>query len=123
MQNLLRSRIASWILGISLLFVMGFAAKILIQKYRIDHEIAKLQGQVQKIKSDNQQMSYLIQYFQTPDYQDKSAREKLNLKKDGEVVIGLPLQGDAAPDSHPIVNSPSNFTKWFNYFFSKPSGQ
>lgn len=120
-QDFLKSRLATWILGAILIFAMVAAAKILIQKYAVDKEIAKLQAQMEKIKKDNDQLSYLIQYFNTPDYQDKAAREKLNLKKDGEYVVGLPQNADSADSSQTSEEKASNFAGWFNYFFNQPA--
>jgi cell division protein FtsL len=49
-QDFIKSRIATWGLAIALLFVLTITAKVLIQKYQVDQEIAKLEKQVQKVK-------------------------------------------------------------------------
>ncbi len=118
-EGFIKSRFATWILGIGLVFVMILAARVLVQKYRVDKEIAQLQSQVEKVKKDNEQLSNLIQYFNTPEYREKQAREKLNLKKDGEFVVGLPENSDQADSSQPKPES--NFKKWLKYFFSNAS--
>jgi|SRR3989344_9153331 len=117
-QDFFKSRVATWGLGIALLFVMAITAKVLIQKYQVDQEIAKLEKEVEKVKHDNNQLSSLVQYFSTPDYQDKAAREKLNLKKEGEVVVGLPQQSETTSGANAQSQNQSNFKRWFNYFFS-----
>ena len=118
-NSFLKSRLATILLGTALVFVMITAAKTLIQKHRIDKEIRNLQDQVERIKKNNEQLTYLIKYFDTPEYQEKQAREKLNLRKDGEYVVVLPEnnQGEVAGSSQ--GGHESNFKLWFNYFFSK----
>lgn len=122
-QSLIKSRLVTFALTVVLIFVMMFAAKIVLQKYQIDREISKLQNQVEKIKKDNSQLGFLTQYFNTPDYQEKAAREKLNLKKEGEFVVGLPAPDEAVAGAQIQAGSSSNFKKWFNYFFTRTSGQ
>jgi cell division protein FtsB len=119
-QSFIRSRVTTVLMSIALLFVMVLAAKILIQKYKIDQEVAKMQNQVQTIKKDNLQLGDLIKYFNTADYQEKAAREQLNLKKDGEFVVGLPQSDGAVSGVQTQAANSSNFKNWFNYFFSKP---
>ena len=117
-EAFIKSRFASWVLSGVLILVMLFAGRVIVRKYQVDKEIAKLQQQVDTIKKNNDQLSYLIQYFNTPDYQEKQAREKLNLKKDGENVVALP-DTSGASDNQVEAQSVSNAKQWFNYFFSK----
>jgi cell division protein FtsB len=119
LQEFLKTKIATVLLSGVLIFVMVITARILVQKRVVDREIAKLQSQMDRIKKDNEELSSLIQYLNTPEYQEKEARDKLNLRKDGEYVVVLP-QGDVASASQEQnnQNKPSNFKLWFNYFFN-----
>ena len=103
-----------------LIFVMVITARIFSQKRQIDSQIRKLQQQADKIKKDNDQLSYLVKYLNTPEYQEKQAREKLNLRKDGEYVVVLPQKRDKKDLTQTVAEKESNFKKWFNYFFSNP---
>lgn len=119
-QTFIKSRLATTVLGAILLIAMVFAARVLIQKYQVDSQIAKLQDQMNKIKQNNDQLTYLIQYFGTPQYQQQQAREKLNLKKNGEFVVGLPQNADSTDSAQTNAeNNTSNLKQWFNYFFAK----
>ena len=117
-QSFLKSRIATWLLSAVLAFVLFFTARIFYQKHQIDKEIAKLQSETQKVKHDNEQLSILVKYLGTPEYQEKAAREKLNLKKDGEYVVGLPSNPDNADQTQTNAENKSNARQWFDYFFS-----
>jgi len=116
-QSFIRSRLATWVLGTILVFAMFGTAKIWTEQNRVNKEIARLEQQADKINQDNEQLSYLIEYFNTQEYKDKQAREKLNLKKEGEYVVGLPDQAEL--ETQPIQPAPlSNPQLWFNYFFN-----
>ncbi|MBX4187183.1 MAG: septum formation initiator family protein [Candidatus Doudnabacteria bacterium] len=117
-QEFLKSKLATVLLSVVLIFVMVITAKILVHKRIIDREISKLENQMQKINKDNEQLSSLIQYLNTPEYQEKEARDKLNLIKDGEHVVVLP-QNVSGSNVTEIANSKvSNYKLWFNYFFN-----
>lgn len=118
-RSFLKSRIVTWLLTAVFVFVLIGFVRVYLQKRQIDQEIAKLQDQTNKIKKDNEQLSYLIKYYNTPQYQEKQAREKLNLKKDGEVVVGLPDSTETASQDQTTtsLSKSSNAKAWFNYFF------
>ncbi len=88
----------------------------------MNKQIARLEQQADKIHRDNEQLSYLIEYFNTPDYEEKQAREKLNLKKDGEYVVSLP-ERDESEEAVQTPDSDSNSKKWFDYFFTHDQAQ
>jgi cell division protein FtsB len=117
-KEFLNTKLATVSLSLVLILVMIITAKILVQKRVIDREVAKLQDQTEKIKKDNEQLSSLIQYLNTPEYKEKEAREKLNLVKEGEHVVVLP-QGDVsgATNSKEDKNRSSNYKVWLDYFF------
>jgi cell division protein FtsB len=119
-QEFLKTKIATILLSGVLIFVMVITARIFVQKRVVDREISKLQTQMEKIKKDNEQLSSLVQYLDTPEYQEKEAREKLNLQKDGEHVVVLPQNGDvaSAQEQQNTGAKPSNYKLWFNYFFN-----
>ena len=118
-QKFLKSRIATIALSAVLIFVMVITARIFVQKRVVDREIVKLQNQMERVKKDNEQLSSLIQYLNTPEYQERQAREKLNLKKDGEFVVVLPQGNTAGAEAtQTMAEKPSNYELWFNYFFN-----
>jgi cell division protein FtsB len=119
LKEFLNTKLATFALAGVLVFVMLITAKILVQKRVVDREIAKLEKQMENIKKDNQQLSSLIQYLNTPEYKEKEARDKLNLRKDGEYVVVLP-QGDVASATNQpgTQNDKANYKQWFDYFFN-----
>jgi cell division protein FtsB len=121
-QSILKSRFTTVGLSILLLLVMVITAKLLAQKREVDSEIAKLKAEAEEIESQNTEFSNLIKYFNTPEYQDRQAREKLNLQKEGEHVVILPkfVEDETAAAAAKEQNR-SNPKKWFEYFFGPSS--
>ena len=116
-QDFLKSKVATWLLLTVVVLILVAFGRVSLQKYQIDKEIGKLQEQAQKIQKDNEQLSHLIKYFNTEDYQEKQAREKFNLKKEGEFVVGLPEGSNEAVAGAAAAEQGSNPQKWFSYFF------
>ena len=118
-----------------LFFVAGLVVLILIgislgkeayRKRQVQKEIEGLQSQIKDLGQENGDLNNLIAYFSTPQFQEKEAREKLNLQKDDEQMIVLhkelaaknqpPAPADQAPAAQ-NDNSP-NWRKWLNFFFT-----
>jgi cell division protein FtsB len=118
LQDALRSRIVTAILVMVFAAVSFVTVELYMQKKQVDSEIKRLQTQSEQLNQDNRQLSELIKYLDTPEYKEKEAREKLNLKKPGEEVVVLPedssLEGSVAGAD---VADQSNPRKWFAYFF------
>src|SRR6185312_6289436 len=74
----------------------GFILLLLIvevRQYRshraVDKEIDRLSKQADQIAKNNQDLQSMIAYLNTDSYKEKTAREQLNLKKDGETVYSF----------------------------------
>ena len=116
-RDFLQSKVFTFLALIMLILIILFALKLLVQKRKVDSEILRLQNLAESIKKDNEKLSYLIKYYNTPEFLEKEAREKLNLKKDGEYVVALPRSNESAgnlPDSTKNISNPQ---KWFEYIF------
>lgn len=91
---------------------------------KIQKEVEDLKAQAQKVQSENEALSQRIAYFQTAEFQEKIAKEKLNLQRPDENVVvvkptmieqpqvqGLQVENIAVEESIP------NYMKWWNLFF------
>jgi len=127
--------ISFWV-KVSLIFFVilaGFISwsifKQTLKKREIQKEISKLQKEANKISQENELIKEKITYFKSQEYQEKEAKEKLNLKKpDENVVIVKPniIKKELEEESEEMENvisekivSENNFKKWLNYFFHK----
>ena len=94
---------------------------------QINAEIDSLKAEAENLRQNNQEMTDKISYFETPEFQEKMAKEKLNLQKEGESVAVIKpnpsLRNDQTGEDNNIgkvsgsVESPA-YKKWWNYFFN-----
>lgn len=117
--------------GLAILILIGISlGKEVYRKKQIQKEIDGLQEQISQLGQSNGDMENLISYLSSTDFQEKEAREKLNLQKNDEKMIVLrkdvvqpniqtPNQ-DANRQAPPEDNSP-NWQKWWQYFFAARS--
>lgn len=115
------------VLGIGILFWTGQSIN---REYRrnqqIQGQIDALRAEAEKLRQENGDLGDRIVYFETPEFQEKAAKEKLNLQKENEnVVIIRPSQSalNASTDpirteAHPGNRNIPNYQKWWKYFFA-----
>ncbi|MDD5489166.1 MAG: septum formation initiator family protein [Candidatus Moranbacteria bacterium] len=115
--------------GLAVLVIIGISlGKETYRKRQIQKEIENLQGDIQKVGQENSDLNNLISYLSSQEFQEKEAREKLNLQKDDEKMIVL--RKDVAPQNGQQANENAksaettedntpNWKKWLGLFFSK----
>ena len=94
----------------------------------MDQEIGALKAEIAKMDGKGQDLNQLLSYFNSESYLEREAKDKLNLKKEGENVVMV--QGAAetvgennnstlvtAATSAPVEEN--NFIKWWNFFFKR----
>ena len=117
----------------ALLVLIGVAisfSKVTYKRYQLRKEIERLKTQIENLEKRNQEFSSLVEYLKSESFLEKEAREKLNLKKEGEEVVVMPPkigedretnQGEInekqATSTQEIPKTESNFLKWWRYFF------
>ena len=106
-------------------FIAYFALKENQRNKQIENEINVLREEAQKIRQSNQEMEEKILYYDTEEYQEKVAKEKLNLQKENEnVAIIKPtpspkeMAGDEsnAPLEQKKTKEKPTYQKWIDYF-------
>ncbi len=119
--------------GLAVLVLIGVSlGKEFYRKKQIQKEIDGLQAQINQLKQENENMENLIGYLSSTDFQEKEAREKLNLQKNDEKMIVLQkdilqLEKNREKDDNHFQISPENendsplWQKWWKYFFGKKS--
>jgi cell division protein FtsB len=114
------------ILGVLLFGLIIFAiSKETYRKKQAQVEIDKLRQEAEKITRENVELTDKLSYLESRDYQEKEARDKLNMQNANEnVVIVEPgvLQKDkvketANDNSKKLFVKTTNVEKWWNYFF------
>lgn len=114
------------ILGFFILATVAFfLAKEVYKKRQIQNEITRLEQEAAKINRENFEIQDKIAYLQSRDYQEREAKDKLNLQNPDENVVvikpgvakeqGLKTENENIPQ--PLPPNVSNPQKWWRYFF------
>lgn len=114
-----------FIAGIFLaVFISTSAVREAYRSNTIEKEVEGLKQEAQRIQNENDAMTQRIAYFETPEFQEKIAKEKLNLQKPDENVIvvksGVGEKAQVAGVQDEIIvdeNVDPNYLKWWNSFF------
>ena len=118
-----------FIAGLVILVLIGISlGKETYRKHQIQKEIEGLQSEIQKINQENSDLDNFISYLSTKEFQEKEAREKLNLQKEGERMIVLRKElgqqketknANPAAGTDFIEDKSPNWQKWLKFFFEK----
>ena len=87
---------------------------------RVKRQIKKIETQANELESKNANLKQLVDYLHSTEYQERRARENLNLQAPGEVAVALPeqdLKSENSEASQMNKSSETNFTLWWDYFF------
>jgi hypothetical protein len=105
-----------------------------ILKIKYDRELEKqaLIKQVERIKQDTLSLEKVKEYISTSAYQEREAKQKLDLKKPGEEVVMITpgsitanLSNDELisilrdPQAEKLIPAQTNPERWWAFFFDK----
>lgn len=117
-----KALLSSKIIFLCLLILLGLLANAKYKQWKnqkaIDTEKANLLKQTQDLEKKNAELQQSLSYLSSESYQERAAKEQLNLKKSGEIVFGF---SDAAGTPQNVAaggvadNRP-NAQKWLEYF-------
>lgn len=108
-------------------FILCYVSYKLYQKIylqnEINQEIQALQTEIDNLEQDNKDLQDLISYFQTDEFKEKEAKDKLNLVKKGEKVVlikekEIKREKVVEEDKTEILVNRPNYYYWWHYFFS-----
>ena len=110
---------------ILVVFVLYAAMKEHQRSRQIETEIDILRQEAEEIRGVNQNLQEKVSYFKTSDFQEKIAKERLNLQKQGEEVVvikpSISNKADIVQSEENKVEkeeeSLPNYAKWLNQFF------
>jgi cell division protein FtsB len=116
-QKWLMSRWTMLGLVVILLGVSGLELNQWHKRAQIQKEINQIVQQQQALQQKNQDLATSLDLLNTQDYKEKIAREQLNLKKDGEIVVNFSQA--QTPEQTSSQTQESNPQKWWRYFFQQ----
>ncbi len=120
-MNLVRPQTVGVLAAIIILVLLVSLAQEMNRRLQVQHEVQRLQHDVQAMERNTVELKNLNQYFRTDDYQERLAREKLNYQSPGEKVVLIPDdQNSASPGQAPngaAARPISIPERWWRVFF------
>lgn len=105
---------------IVLLIILSLAQEV-NRRWQVQNQIHELQSQVDSMQKHLVELQQLNEYFRTPDYQERIAREQLNYHAPGEKVVLIPevasSNNQTTTPTAPSAPQQSNPIKWWYLFF------
>lgn len=115
------------------LVILGIAVVIAwrgYQKHEVNTEVSQdiraLQEEAERLERETTRLSERIEYLQTPEFQEKQAKDKLGLARpDEKLVIIKPSpythrneseESEGIMEHAPIMKKP-NYIQWWEYLF------
>lgn len=78
--------------------------------------VSEREAVLSELKQENSELKKKLIEVNTPEFVEKQAREKLNLQKEGEIVVVLPKE-EVAGVSANLEEEPAHWQKWWKLFF------
>ena len=110
-----------------LLFVGVSLGKELVRRHQISEKAKSFEAEIQRLEESSTELAGLIDYLKSESYQEREARLKLGLQKEGETVVVIPKseldpasydrEQGTGPASSAKTEDLSNIQKWWRYFF------
>lgn len=109
------------LLFLAFLFIVSLIRNIL-RINRANKEILKAEERVDEAIAENNELKVKVEELRSPEFQEVQLRDKLDLAKEGEIVVVLPdeeILRKLAPkriEEENILPDP-NWKRWMNLFF------
>jgi len=86
---------------------------------RASREIKLSEKKVQELEKENQQLVEKKKYYQSPEFIEEQARNKLNMAKPGETIVILPsnLEEILGKSKKESLSELPNWQRWWKLFF------
>jgi cell division protein FtsB len=81
------TRIAFWIGLAIIIYMFAILTNETGKNYNLRAKTDELDNQITQLQSQIEELGYKVTYYQTSDYKEKVARDKLGLQKPGEQVV------------------------------------
>lgn len=106
------------------IFVLIALGKESYRYFKITREIKDLEKKIEDLGKSYEELSRIKEFYQSEEFLEQEARQKLNLVKEGEKVIIVAsgqenLESGSQPQSQPKIPNPK---LWWKYFFGKNNG-
>ncbi|MBI3255337.1 MAG: septum formation initiator family protein, partial [Candidatus Andersenbacteria bacterium] len=123
---ILQPKIVISLTTVIVLLILFSLGQEMNRRWQIEREVVRLEQEADEVQKHVTELANLNQYFRTPDFQERLAREKLNYRAPGEEVVLIPEDEQVSEvplESQQIQRATvvSVPLKWWNAFFGQPA--
>ncbi len=128
LKKFFSSRAVLFLLLLAFIWLSISLVKAFYKKRQMDQEIGALKAEIAKMDGKGQDLNQLLSYFNSESYLEREAKDKLNLKKEGENVVMVQGAAETVGENNSSVSvgaavsapvEENNFIKWWNFFFKR----
>ena len=104
------------IIGIGLIISLSRNIYRLLQA---GNQVKLTEQNLEELEKEHQELQEQRDYYQSEEFIEEEARNKLNMSKPGETVVILPpnISGSSGETASSEISEIPNWRKWFNLFF------
>lgn len=117
-ENHFSAKALFWILFLVLILTAFAIYKQLNRQKNIDFSNQKINSETANLAAQNKELEQLIAYFNSSEFIEKEAREKLNMAKPGEKTLVITKEENTSLNNT-MQNQSSTLIKWWQYFFGE----
>ncbi|MBI4837192.1 MAG: septum formation initiator family protein [Candidatus Portnoybacteria bacterium] len=133
-DKILTSKLLLFFLLLLLIYAGIACVRATYKKYQMVEQNNQLQAQIVFLQQENSKLNALKEFFTNKNFLEKEAKQRLNLKKEGENVVILPEPEVGKTSSSGVAaagggggattvasqNAPGHFwKKWWDYLFKQ----
>jgi len=119
---IVRSRIFNFVVVAIVIYMAFLTGKEALANFYQAKQLSKIENENNIIRKKNQEAAYLLEYYKTETYAELEARKHLNLKKKGEQVAVVAVDGqnieNVTEEEDNKIESRSNPKKWWDFLFA-----
>lgn len=116
-----RSPLLTWAAAALVVVMLAQFGRAMVKRYEIAHEVKQLQADIHSYQQKNVELKQVISYLESPDFQERQAKEKLNRQQPGEqtVIIAPSTNTETTPTNarSAAAAAETNPQAWWAYLF------
>ncbi len=115
----MKQRLITLLIYSASLFIIVNISRSIVSLWQKQHIISEQEQIHKQLEAENKELNQILSQVQSPEFVEKQAREKLNLKRLGEIVVILPeelKQTEIGQEPEEEVALP-NWKRWWKLFF------
>ncbi|MBN1263659.1 MAG: septum formation initiator family protein [Candidatus Pacebacteria bacterium] len=99
---------------LGLLMISGLLRNI-FRLFRAEKEVGRAQEELARLQAEQEELLQKREHVESEAFIEKQARDKLNMAKEGEVVVVLPPDLGQTQEEEALLPTP-NWQKWLEVF-------